>query len=136
MANWVMHQQVYFGNEISTSMKTRILCEIALAALLVGCSGMREGMGGGAENDKNVLTGGPVTGTTIKDLPEPVKNKLKELVPSAEIADIDKQTQGGRVIYRITFSESARNPTMYISQDGTLVQNMPSERPPTETEGK
>lgn len=132
MANPVTRQQPYFGNEISTSMKTQILCAIASAALLVGCSGMRESMGG-AENDRNVLTGGPVTGTTINDLPQPVKDKLKELAPSAEIADIDKQSQGGRVIYRITFTESGRNPTMYIAQDGTIVQNMP---PPTETEGK
>jgi hypothetical protein len=117
-------------------MKTQILWAIAAAALLFGCSEMRKSMGGGTDNDKNVLTGGPVTGTTIKDLPQPVKNTLKEKVPSAEIADIDKQAQGGRVIYRITFAEPARNPTMYISQDGSIVQNMPSERPPTETQGK
>jgi hypothetical protein len=135
MANWVMRQQGYFGNEISTSMKTQILCAMTSAALLVGCSGMREGMGG-AQNDRNVLTGGPVTGTTINDLPQPVKDRLKELAPTAEIADIDKQPQGGRVIYRITFTESGRNPTMYISQDGTIVQNIPTDRTPAETEGK
>jgi len=135
MANRAMPQQPYFGNEISTSMKTQIICAIASLALVLGCSEMQKNMGG-AENDKNVLTGGPVTGTTINDLPQPVKNKLKEMAPTSEIADIDKQTQGGRVIYRITFTESGRNPTMYISQDGTIVQNMPSERPPTETEGK
>jgi hypothetical protein len=117
-------------------MKTQILCVIASAAVLVGCSSMRNNMGGGADNDQNVLTGGPVTGTTVKDLPQPVKNTLKEKAPSAEIADIDKQSQGGRVIYRITFSEPARNPTMYLSQDGSIVQNMPSERSPTETQGK
>ena len=116
-------------------MKTQIICAIASVALLLGCSSMRENMGG-AENDKNVLTGGPVTGTTINDLPQPVKDTLKEKAGSAEIADIDKQSQGGRVIYRITFTEPGRNPTMYISQDGSVVQNMPSERPPTETEGK
>jgi hypothetical protein len=126
MANWVMRQQRYFGNEISTSMKTQILCAIASAALLLGCSEMQKNMGG-AENDKNVLTGGPVTGTTINDLPQPVKNKLKELAPAAEIADIDKHTQGGRVIYRITFTEPGRNPTMYIAQDGTIIQNMPTD---------
>ncbi len=117
-------------------MKTQILCVIASAAVLVGCSSTRNNMGGGADNDKNVLTGGPVTGTTVKDLPQAVKNTLKEKAPSAEIADIDKQSQGGRVIYRITFSEPARNPTMYLSQDGSIVQTMPSERPPTETQGK
>jgi hypothetical protein len=109
---------------------------MASIALLAGCSEMRNHMGGGSDNDRNVLTGGPVTGTTIKDLPQPVQNTLKEKVSSAEIADIDKETQGGRVIYRITFSEPGKNPTMYISQDGSIVQNMPSERPPTETEQK
>lgn len=109
---------------------------IASIAFLVGCAEMRKHMGGGKDNDQNVLTGGPVTGTTIKDLPQPVKNTLKEKAPSAEIADIDKQAQGGRTIYRITFSEPGTNPTMYISEDGTLVQNMPSEKSPTETQGR
>ena len=115
-------------------MRTQILCAIVSAALLLGCSGMRNSMGG-AENDRNVLTGGPVTGTTINDLPQPVKDKLKELAPSAEIADIDRQSQGGRVIYRITFTEAGRNPTMYISQDGTIIQNMPSDRNREEIRG-
>jgi hypothetical protein len=135
---WPAQEDTYdsiFGNEISTFMKTQILCAIASAALLLGCSEMRKSMGG-TEHDKNVLTGGPVTGTTINDLPQAVKNTLKEKAGSAEIADIDKQSQGGRFIYRITFTEPAKNPTMYISQDGSIVQNMPSERPPTETEQK
>ena len=117
-------------------MKTRILCAIASIALLVGCAEMRKHMGGGNDNDHNVLTGGPVTGTTIKDLPQPVKDTLKEKTPAAEIADIDKETQGGHVIYRITFSEPGKNPTMYISQDGSIVQNMPNEKTSSETLGK
>jgi hypothetical protein len=116
-------------------MKTQILCGIVSTALLLGCSEMRKSMGG-AEHDKNVLTGGPVTGTTINDLPQPVKDTLKQKARTAEIADIDRQSQGGRFIYRITFTEPSKNPTMYISQDGSIVQNMPSERPPTETEQK
>jgi hypothetical protein len=134
MAHRITRQQRYSGDEISTFMKTQILCAILSAALL-GCSQMRESMGG-AENDKNVLTGGPATGTTINDLPQPVKDTLKAKVPTAEIADIDKEAQGGRFIYRITFTESGRNPTMYISQDGTIVQNTPTDRTPAETEGK
>lgn len=109
---------------------------MASIALLAGCSEMRKHMGAGNDNDHNVLTGGPVTGTTIKDLPEPVRNTLKEKVSAAEIADIDRQSQGGRMIYRITFSEPGRNPTMYISQDGSIVHNMPSEKTPAETLGK
>ena len=91
---------------------------------------------GGANNDHDVLTGGPVTGTTINDLPEPVKHTLKETRPNAEIADIDKQAGGGRVIYRIIFTDPARNSTMFIDEDGSIVQNMRSEKPPTETLGK
>jgi hypothetical protein len=117
-------------------MKTQLLCVIASVALLAGCAEMHKHMGGGNDNDHNVLTGGPVTGTTVKDLPQPVKTTLKEKAPSAEIADIDKETQAGRVIYRITFSEPGKNPAMYISEDGSIVQNMPSEKAPSETEGK
>jgi hypothetical protein len=116
-------------------MKSQLVSAIAAMALLLSCSQMRTSMGG-AENDHNVLTGGPLSGTTINDLPQPVKNTLKEKAPTAEIADIDRQSQGGRMIYRFTFTEPARNPTMYISEDGSIVQNMPSERPPTETQGK
>jgi hypothetical protein len=118
------------------SMKTQLLCAITSVALLVGCAELHKHMGGGKDNDQNVMTGGPVTGTTLKDLPKPVKNTLKEKTPNAEVADIDKQTQAGRVIYRISFSEPGKNPTMYIAADGSIVQNLQSEKPPTETEGK
>jgi hypothetical protein len=127
---------ILYSETRSSSMKTRILSVIASFALLVGCAEMRKHMGGGSDNDHNVLTGGPVTGTTIKDLPQSVKNTLKEKTPNAEIADIDRQSQGGRIIYRITFAEATRNPTMYIAQDGSVVQNLQSEKPAIETEGK
>lgn len=117
-------------------MKTQLLCAIASVALLVGCAEMRKHMGGGANGDNNVLTGGPVTGTTLKDLPQSVKDTLKEKTPNAEVADIDKQSQGGRTIYRITFSEPGKNPTIYIAQDGSIVQNLQSEKPAIETQGK
>jgi hypothetical protein len=117
-------------------MKTQILCVIASVALFIGCAEMRKHMGGGKDSDQNVLTGGPVTGTTVNDLPQPVKNTLKEKTPNAEVADIDKQTQGGRVIYRITFGEPGKNPTLYIAEDGNIVQNLQSEKPAIETQGK
>ena len=117
-------------------MKTQLLCAVTSVALLVGCAEMRKHMGGGKDSDQNVMTGGPVTGTTLKDLPQPVKNTLKEKTPNAEVADIDKQTQGGRVIYRISFSEPGKNPTMYIAADGSVVQNLQSEKPAVETQGK
>jgi hypothetical protein len=91
-------------------------------AILAGCAEVRKNMGAANENDQNVLTGGPVSGTRLKDLPQPVRDTLKQKVPTAEVADIDKQTQNGKVVYKISFSEAGKNPAMYISQDGQVVQ--------------
>ena len=91
-------------------------------AMLAGCSEVRKNMGAANENDQNVLTGGPVSGTRLKDLPQPVRESLKQKVATAEVADIDKQTQNGKVVYKISFSEPGKNPTLYISEDGQVVQ--------------
>jgi len=101
-------------------MKTKILCAIAVAGLVVGCAETRQHMGASAENDHNVLTGGPVTGTTLRDLPTAVRDSLHQQAASAEVADIDKQTRGGRVVYRISFMEPGKNPVLFIAEDGTL----------------
>src|SRR5215472_10338895 len=105
------------------SMKTQVLCLAAIVALAVGCAEARKDMGASAENDQNVLTGGPVTGTTIKDLPQPVKDALQQRVPTAEIANITKENENGRVVYKISFIQPGTNPTMYFGEDGQVVQN-------------
>src|SRR2546423_12277381 len=99
-------------------MKTQILCAVAVIGLATGCAECRKHMGASGENDQNVLTGGPVTGTKLKDLPQPVKDTLKDRAPKSEVADIDKKTQNGRVVYKITFAESGKNPPLYIAEDG------------------
>ena len=83
-------------------------------------------MGGSVENDHNVLTGGPVTGTSIQDLPPAVKTALKRHAPDGEIADIDKLMRGGRVVYEISFTEPAKNPKLFITADGRLLSNFTS----------
>jgi len=94
---------------------------VAAVMIMVGCTETpRQPMGAAVDNDQNVLTGGPITGTTIEDLPMSVKDTLKELVPQAEIASIEKVQQGGHVIYDITFIDSA-NPEMYLRDDGKVV---------------
>ena len=93
---------------------------------------MRKNMGASNENDQNVLTGGPVTGTRLADLPERVRETLKERVPTAEVADIDKQTMDGQVVYKISFAEPGKNPTIYITIDGKVVQNPNSRTPKSE----
>jgi hypothetical protein len=104
-------------------MKLEVLC---LGTLLItsGCSHFRHNAGGAADTDHNVLTGGPITGIRIKDLPPPVRQVLRAQAPSAEVADVSTRTRDGRLIYRVVFSEPARNPTLYIAEDGTLVENL------------
>jgi hypothetical protein len=104
-------------------MKKQLLCAVAAVALATGCAEMRKDMGASSQNDQNVLTGGPVTGTRLKDLPQSVRDTLKERVPSAEVADIDKQTQNGKVVYKISFSEPGKNPSLYIGEDGYIMQH-------------
>jgi hypothetical protein len=103
-------------------MKT-LLSMVAVVALVSGCAEVRKDMGAAAQNDQNVLTGGPVSGTRLQDLPQPVRDSLKERVASAEVADIDKQNRNGQVVYKISFAEPGRNPALFIAEDGKIAQD-------------
>ena len=96
---------------------------VAVVALVSGCAEVRKDMGAAAQNDQNVLTGGPVSGTRLQDLPQPVRDSLKERVASAEVADIDKQNRNGLVVYKISFAEPGRNPALFIAEDGKIAQD-------------
>jgi hypothetical protein len=111
-------------------MKTEILCAVTAVALLTGCAETRKSMGAASENDQNVLTGGPVTGTRLQDLPQPVRNTLKNRFSTAEVADIDKQTQNGKTVYKISFAEPGKNPSITVAGDGSVVDSTaPSSAP-------
>jgi hypothetical protein len=101
-------------------MKTQILGLLAATALLAGCAGSHKNMGGSPDNDHNVLTGGPVSGTTIGDLPPAVRDSLRRRSPNAEIADIDKLNRDGQMVYRFTFIDPKRNPKLYLTDDGSV----------------
>jgi hypothetical protein len=101
-------------------MKAPILCAALALALTCGCASHRHAGAGGS--DHNVLTGGPVTGTRLSDLPQPVRTTLQKEVPSGEVADIDKQVLGSQVIYKISFTDPSNTPALYISQDGRVIQ--------------
>ena len=96
---------------------------VAVVALVSGCAEVRKDMGAAAQNDQNVLTGGPVSGTRLQDLPQPVRDSLKERDASAEVADIDKQNRNGQVVYKISFAEPGRNPALFIAEDGKIAQD-------------
>jgi hypothetical protein len=90
------------------------------AMFFFGCTGTPQHMGAAVDNDQNVLTGGPITGTTIQDLPPSVKETLKARVPHAEIAGINKTRRQGQVIYDISFID-ADNPEIYLRADGQVM---------------
>jgi uncharacterized membrane protein YkoI len=102
---------------------------IALVGLFVatsGCTQFRKAMGASADADNDVLTGGPVTGTRIADLPEKVRKTLREREPGAEIADIEQDRQQGKVVYKISFAHPRKSPFIYIAEDGTVVGRAPN----------
>jgi hypothetical protein len=95
---------------------------IAAIAMFLACTETpKQPMGAAVDNDQNVLTGGPITGTTLNDLPPAVKETLKERVPRAEIATIEKSRAEGRLVYEFNFTEPDKNPTLYIRKDGVVV---------------
>jgi hypothetical protein len=102
-------------------MKIQLVGALAIAGvLLFGCTAERQKMGASAENDQNVLTGGPIVGTTISDLPQQVRDTLRQDMPHAEIADIEKTSQNGEIVYKISFLQPGANPTVWIGQDGKM----------------
>jgi uncharacterized lipoprotein YajG len=102
------------------SMRCQILALMVATAMVAGCSETPQPMGADVDNDQNVLTGGPITGTTIQQLPSAVKETLKERVPHEEIAAIEKTRRDGRVVYDITFIDR-RDPELYLRDDGRVM---------------
>jgi len=104
------------------------MCTVVVAlGLTCGCAYRNHA--GGSGGDHNVLTGGPVTGTRLSDLPKPVRDTLQKRVPSGEVADIDKQMLGEQVVYKISFTDPTNSPAVYISQDGRVVQGGNNPKP-------
>jgi uncharacterized membrane protein YkoI len=101
-------------------MKRMILPLIAATSLIAGCADSRHHKGA-AETDQNVLTGGPVAGTTLKDVPSAVRNTLLRVAPGGEVADIDQTLRNGTVVYEISFTEPSEHPKIYITRDGKVV---------------
>src|SRR5689334_8348839 len=119
MGIWVRHLSVSRG--IRTMKKTQILILVAAAALVAGCAGTHHHQGAASpDNDYNVLTGGPISGTTLRDLPPPVRDTLRRYEPHAEISDIDKVRRDGQVVYKINFTQPTKNPTLWITDEGRV----------------
>jgi hypothetical protein len=109
-------------------LKIKILALVATGALLAGCSQTPQFQGAAVDNDQNVLTGGPITGITIDDLPNPVKSALKKRVPSAEIASIVRTQLQRHAIYEIFFSDADTYSPLRLRDDGQTLPEQITEQ--------
>jgi uncharacterized membrane protein YkoI len=73
---------------------------------------------------ERLLTPTGAVGTKFSSLPEKAQRTIQEKAPNAEIADISRHEDNGRVIYEIEFKDKGKNPTMRVAEDGTLVQDL------------
>ena len=102
-------------------MKTQILSAIAVLGLFSGCAWSGKHTGASDYNDQDVLTGGPVVGMTIKDLPQTVKDALEQKVPKGEISNIRRENMSGKSVYKIDFLDANKYPPLWIAEDGNLL---------------
>jgi hypothetical protein len=101
--------------------RIQIFAVVVIAAMLAGCTETPKNMGAAVDNDQNVLTGGPITGTTIDDLPPSVKIALKARVPHAEIASIARTRRNGHAIYEFSFLDADTYPPLNFRDDGQVL---------------
>ncbi len=76
---------------------------------------------GAPKDSYGVLTGGPVTGVTLADLPASVIKTIHQRAPDAEVSTLTKETRGDHVVYVVTFKDSFY-PTLYVQANGTVVE--------------
>jgi hypothetical protein len=60
---------------------------------------------------------------TFSDLPPAVQKVVQERAPNAQIADIDKETRTGRLIYEIQFKDEGLHPRLHVAEDGSVVED-------------
>lgn len=63
-------------------------------------------------------------GTRVKsaEVPASVMKAIPERSPSGEVAYINMETWGGRVVYVVTFKDEAHNPRLLIASDGSIIE--------------
>ena len=65
------------------------------------------------------------TRVTPAEVPANVMRVIPERAPTADVAYINKETWGGRVVYIVSFKDEAHNPKLFIAVDGTVVDETP-----------
>jgi uncharacterized membrane protein YkoI len=70
------------------------------------------------------VKGSATTKSQLSALPDPVRKTVQKQVGNAEIADVNKKDDNGRVIYEIEFKDAGKNPTMKVAADGTIIETL------------
>jgi uncharacterized membrane protein YkoI len=73
---------------------------------------------------ERALTPTGATGTKFSALPEAAQKTIKSKAPDAQISDISRHEDHGRVYYTVEFSDKGKNPTIKVADDGTLIQDL------------
>jgi len=73
---------------------------------------------------ERLLTPTGAVGTKLSALPEKAQKTIQERAPNAEITNISRHENNGRVIYEVEFKDQGKNPTLRVAEDGTLVQDL------------
>ena len=60
----------------------------------------------------------------LSALPVPVQKTLKAQAPDAVITSLKRHDDNGRTVYEFQFEDQGKNPSMRISEDGTVVQSL------------
>lgn len=58
----------------------------------------------------------------LEDLPPRVQDTAKSAARGREIADIDRETWNGRVVYEVEFRERGTNSRIHVAEDGSQVR--------------
>jgi uncharacterized membrane protein YkoI len=73
---------------------------------------------------ERALTPTGATGTKFSALPEAAQKTIKAKAPDAEITDISRHEDNGRVYYTVEFQDKGKNPTIKVAEDGSLIQDL------------
>jgi len=79
---------------------------------------------GVVQDVKKALTPTGAVGTKFSALPEAVQKTIQAHAPQSQIADIERHSDNGRVIYEVQFEDQGKNPSIKVAEDGTLVQTL------------
>jgi uncharacterized membrane protein YkoI len=100
------------------------------STMIVGIDGkvlssdMPNNQNGIVSDVKKALTPTGAVGTQFSALPEKVQKTIQAHAPAEQISDISRHSDNGRVIYEVSFKEPGKNPSLKVSEDGTLVQDL------------